>query len=219
MIEPMTLVCSAQGWTRVGTLLPSLGQRGKQAPAGESPKQEASAADASSLRSSFTRQAVGAASLTLNPRRWLISQSSHHSNATILPVGSSRSALAWLLLLQQLLFGRVNLCAEGIGAGTGGPEHECLAICRISFEDQTQHDAPREAPRSEASDHSLQLPKRPSTPGMPGTPTGQPAIRPQYTSSSKPMSPSDPPSVTILSDTTGSSPAASRVHFRCAAAH
>ena len=219
MIKPMTLVCSEQGWTRVGTLLPTLGQRGKQAPSGESPKQELSAADASSLRSSFTRQALRAASTTVSPRRWGMSEFWHHSGATRPRVGSSRSALAWLLLLQQTLLGRCHLCGKDVGAGTGGPEPGCLAICRISFEDQTLHEAPREAPHSEASDQSLQLPKRPSTPGMPGTPSGQPASRPQYTNSSKLMSPSDSPSVAILSDTSGSSPAASRVHFRCVPAH
>ena len=142
----------------------------------------------------------------------------HYCDAIRLPDCSSRSALAWLLLLQRMQVGRGHQCAQGIAASTCGPDPICFVICRISFEDQTQHDAPQEAPRSEVSEQSLRLPKRPSLPGMPDTPTGQPAARPQYASSSKPTSPSDPPSVTVLSDTSGSSPAASRVHFRCAAA-
>ena len=142
----------------------------------------------------------------------------HRYDAIRLPVYSSKSASAWLLFLQRMQVGRIHLRAQGVAASTGGPDSMCFAICRISFEDQTQHEAPQEAPRSEVSEQSLRLPRRPSMPGMPDTPTGQPATRPQYASSSKPTSPSDPPSVTVLSDTSGSSPAASRVHFRCAAA-
>ena len=69
LCELMSISCSAQGWTRVATLLPALGQRGKQAPTGDSPRQDLPAADASSLRSSFTRQALRTESPNLTPRR------------------------------------------------------------------------------------------------------------------------------------------------------
>ena len=78
--------------------------------------------------------------------------------------------------------------------------------CRNSFEDQTPRQD--ETPRS-----AMRLPRRPSLPGAPETPVGQPALRPNYQSSTKLASSTGTPSEHILSDS--SSPAPSRVPFRC----